>query len=54
MENITFFGILEAFDGSIWIGSGSGVHRFDGRRITSYTEQIENRIEYKWNPFGKQ
>ena len=29
-ENNAFFGILEAFDGSIWVGSGDGVHRYDG------------------------
>ncbi|MEO7048356.1 MAG: hypothetical protein ABI091_23865 [Ferruginibacter sp.] len=29
-----FFGILEANDGSIWFGSGSGVYRYDGETIT--------------------
>ncbi len=33
-----FFGILEAFDGSIWVGSGSGVYRYDGKTFTNYTE----------------
>ncbi len=31
-----FFGILEAFDGSIWIGSGSGVYRYDGKTFTNF------------------
>jgi ligand-binding sensor domain-containing protein len=26
-----FFGIMEASDGSIWFGSGAGVHRYDAR-----------------------
>jgi ligand-binding sensor domain-containing protein len=29
-----FFGVLEAFDGSIWVGSGSGVYRYDGKTFT--------------------
>lgn len=35
-ENNAFFGILEAFDGSIWIGSGSGVYRYDGKTFTAF------------------
>ena len=31
-----FLGILEANDGSIWFGSGSGVHRYDGKTITDF------------------
>ena len=31
-----FFGILEANDGSIWFGSGSGVYRYDGKTITDF------------------
>ena len=31
-----FLGILEADDGSIWFGSGSGVHRYDGKTITDF------------------
>lgn len=30
------FGILEAFDGSIWFGALDGVHRYDGSAITSF------------------
>jgi ligand-binding sensor domain-containing protein len=29
-------GILEANDGSIWFGSGGGVHRYDGKTITDF------------------
>jgi hypothetical protein len=28
------FGILEAFDGSIWFGAFDGVHRYDGKTVT--------------------
>jgi ligand-binding sensor domain-containing protein len=31
-----FFGILEANDGSIWVGSGDGVYRYDGKTITDF------------------
>lgn len=34
-----FLGILEANDGSLWLGSGSGVHRYhryDGKTITDF------------------
>jgi ligand-binding sensor domain-containing protein len=31
-----FLGILEANDGSIWFGSGHGVHRYDGLTITDF------------------
>ncbi|QEC42496.1 ligand-binding sensor domain-containing protein [Pseudobacter ginsenosidimutans] len=31
-----FLGILEAKDGSIWYGSGNGVHRFDGKIFTDF------------------
>jgi ligand-binding sensor domain-containing protein len=31
-----FLGILEANDGSIWYGSGRGVHRYDGKTITDF------------------
>ena len=30
------FGILEAFDGSIWFGDFDGVHRYDGKTITYF------------------
>lgn len=30
------FGILEAFDGSIWFGALDGVHRYDGSTITDF------------------
>jgi ligand-binding sensor domain-containing protein len=31
-----FLGILEANDGSIWFGSGGGVHRYDGKTFTDF------------------
>ena len=31
-----FLGLLEANDGSIWFGSGAGVHRYDGKTITDF------------------
>jgi len=31
-----FLGLLEANDGSIWFGSGSGVHRYDGKTMTNF------------------
>ena len=31
-----FLGILEATDGSIWFGSRSGVHRYDGKTFTDF------------------
>ncbi|MDO6429416.1 two-component regulator propeller domain-containing protein [Flavitalea sp. BT771] len=31
-----FLGILEANDGSIWYGSGDGVHRYDGKTFTDF------------------
>ncbi|MDO6429418.1 two-component regulator propeller domain-containing protein [Flavitalea sp. BT771] len=31
-----FLGLLEANDGSIWFGSGGGVHRYDGKTITDF------------------
>jgi ligand-binding sensor domain-containing protein len=30
------FGILEAYDGSIWFGALDGVHRYDGNTITDF------------------
>ena len=30
------FGILEAYDGSIWFGAGDGVYRYDGNTITDF------------------
>ena len=30
------FGILEAFDGSIWFGAVDGVHRYDGSTVTDF------------------
>jgi ligand-binding sensor domain-containing protein len=34
-----FLGILQASDGSIWYGSGSGVHRYDGKTFTDFTRK---------------
>lgn len=33
---MAFLGILEANDGSIWFGSGRGVHRYDGKTFTDF------------------
>ncbi|CAD0219769.1 two-component regulator propeller domain-containing protein [Chryseobacterium sp. JV274] len=33
---MAFLGILEANDGSIWLGSGSGVSRYDGKTVTDF------------------
>ena len=33
------FGILEAFDGSIWFGTFDGVHRYDGKTITDFKDK---------------
>ncbi|MEJ0030706.1 MAG: two-component regulator propeller domain-containing protein [Bacteroidota bacterium] len=30
------FGILEAHDGSIWFGAGTGVYRYDGKNVTDF------------------
>jgi ligand-binding sensor domain-containing protein len=35
-QNNAFFGLLEAKDGSIWFGSGGGVHRYDGKTFTDF------------------
>lgn len=35
-ERMEFLGILEANDGSIWFGSGTGVHRYDGKTVTDF------------------
>ena len=34
--SMDFLGILEATDGSIWFGSGRGVHRYDGKTFTDF------------------
>ena len=34
-----FLGILEANDGSIWFGSGGGVHRYDGKTFTDFKKK---------------
>jgi len=34
------FGILEAFDGSIWFGELDGVHRYDGKTITDFKSKV--------------
>jgi len=34
-----FMGILEANDGSIWIGSAGGVYRYDGKTITDFKSE---------------
>jgi ligand-binding sensor domain-containing protein len=39
---MVFLGILEANDGSIWFGSGSGVHRYDGKTITDFRRKAGN------------
>ena len=35
-ERGMIFGVLEALDGSIWFGTGNGVHRYDGSTITDF------------------
>jgi ligand-binding sensor domain-containing protein len=35
-EEGMYFGILEALDGSIWVGSGGGVYRYDGKTFTDF------------------
>lgn len=35
-----FLGILEANDGSIWFGSGGGVHRYDGKTFTDFKSKV--------------
>jgi hypothetical protein len=32
-------GILEAYDGSIWFGTGKGVNRYDGNTITDFKDK---------------
>ena len=34
-----FLGLLEANDGGIWFGSGSGVYRYDGKTITDFKDK---------------
>jgi ligand-binding sensor domain-containing protein len=31
-----FLGLLEANDGSIWVGAGNGIYRYNGRTITDF------------------
>lgn len=38
-RRMDFLGILEANDGSIWFGSGGGVHRYDGKTITDFKSE---------------
>ena len=38
-----FFGLLEAKDGSIWFGSGSGVYRYDGKYITDFRRKEDQK-----------
>jgi hypothetical protein len=33
------FGILEANDGSIWIGASDGVYRYDGKTLTEFKDR---------------
>lgn len=35
-RTMAFLGMLEANDGSIWYGSGTGVHRYDGKTFTDF------------------
>jgi ligand-binding sensor domain-containing protein len=35
-ERMDFLGLVEANDGSIWFGSGRGVHRYDGKTVTDF------------------
>ncbi|HEV2482497.1 MAG TPA: two-component regulator propeller domain-containing protein [Puia sp.] len=38
-----FLGILEANDGSIWFGSGGGVHRYDGKTFTDFKSKKDQQ-----------
>ncbi len=38
-----FLGIWEANDGSIWFGSGGGVHRYDGKTITDFRRKEDQK-----------
>ncbi len=38
-----FLGILEANDGSIWFGSGGGVHRYDGKTFTDFRRKGDQK-----------
>ena len=38
-----FLGIVEANDGSIWFGSGGGVHRYDGKTITDFKSAADQK-----------
>ena len=38
-----FLGILEANDGSIWFGSGGGVHRYDGKTFTDFKKKEDQK-----------
>ena len=40
---MAFLGILEANDGSIWFGSGRGVHRYDGNTITDFRRREDRQ-----------
>ena len=33
------FGILEARDGSIWVGASDGVYRYDGKTVTKFNSK---------------
>jgi len=37
------FGILEAYDGSIWFGAFDGVYRYDGSTITDFKGKLDHK-----------
>lgn len=39
-----FFGILEAYDGSIWVGTSFGVYRYDGNTINDFKGGVAGTI----------
>jgi ligand-binding sensor domain-containing protein len=43
-ETMDFLGILEANDGSLWFGSGGGVHRYDGKTLTDFRTKENQQL----------
>jgi ligand-binding sensor domain-containing protein len=42
-DYIGFFGIVETLDGSIWVGSGIGVCRYDGKSFTDFKSKEDQK-----------
>ncbi len=43
------FGVIEAFDGSIWFGSTDGVYRYNGNTITDFKGINTTQLINPWN-----